>query len=103
MLELNVLKKFGEKKMFKQTDCPIWKYPHAHGWLYVLVSHAALLTFLACLDGYFVQHAYYSTLLKGASVQLVFGFEVCTCVFELKINCFCPNNTGRKQSCIQSW
>ncbi|XP_064600380.1 E3 ubiquitin-protein ligase synoviolin A-like [Liolophura sinensis] len=34
-----------------------------------------LLSALGLLDLYFVNHAYYSTLLKGASVQLVFGFE----------------------------
>ena len=32
--------------------------------------------FLGVVDLYFVNHAYYSTLIKGASVQLVFGFEV---------------------------
>ena len=36
----------------------------------------ALLTVLGLLDAYFINHAYYSTLIKGASVQLVFGFEV---------------------------
>ncbi|PVD25557.1 hypothetical protein C0Q70_13213 [Pomacea canaliculata] len=35
----------------------------------------SLLTFLGVLDVYFVNHAYYSTLLKGPTVQLVFGFE----------------------------
>lgn len=35
----------------------------------------SLLTFLGVVDLYFVNHAYYSTLIKGASVQLVFGFE----------------------------
>ncbi|XP_052058683.1 E3 ubiquitin-protein ligase synoviolin B-like [Mytilus californianus] len=34
-----------------------------------------LITLLGILDLYFINHAYYSTLLKGASVQLVFGFE----------------------------
>ena len=37
---------------------------------------SALLTFLGILDIYFISHAYYSTLIKGPSVQLVFGFEV---------------------------
>lgn len=37
---------------------------------------AALLAFLSGLDSYFVSHAYFTTLLKGASVQIVFGFEV---------------------------
>ena len=36
----------------------------------------ALLSVLGMLDAYFIHHAYYSTLIKGASVQLVFGFEV---------------------------
>ncbi|KAK7493457.1 hypothetical protein BaRGS_00015357 [Batillaria attramentaria] len=35
----------------------------------------SLLIFLGLLDMYFVNHAYYSTLLKGPTVQLVFGFE----------------------------
>lgn len=35
----------------------------------------SLLMFLGVVDLYFVNHAYYSTLIKGASVQLVFGFE----------------------------
>ncbi|XP_018328159.1 E3 ubiquitin-protein ligase synoviolin B [Agrilus planipennis] len=35
----------------------------------------SLLTVLGALDMYFVQHAYLSTITKGASVQLVFGFE----------------------------
>ncbi|KAK7104456.1 E3 ubiquitin-protein ligase synoviolin A-like isoform X1 [Littorina saxatilis] len=35
----------------------------------------SLLAFLASLDMYFVNYAYYSTLLKGPTVQLVFGFE----------------------------
>ena len=34
-----------------------------------------LIALLGILDLYFINHAYYSTLLKGASVQLVFGFE----------------------------
>ncbi|KAK3093274.1 hypothetical protein FSP39_013536 [Pinctada imbricata] len=34
-----------------------------------------LMGLLAVLDLYFINHAYYSTLTKGASVQLVFGFE----------------------------
>ncbi|XP_014664848.1 PREDICTED: E3 ubiquitin-protein ligase synoviolin B-like [Priapulus caudatus] len=35
----------------------------------------SLLSLLGALDMYFVHHAYHSTLTKGASVQLVFGFE----------------------------
>ncbi|XP_033730673.1 E3 ubiquitin-protein ligase synoviolin B-like [Pecten maximus] len=36
---------------------------------------SSLLALLAMLDLYFINDAYYSTLTKGASVQLVFGFE----------------------------
>lgn len=35
----------------------------------------SLIIALASVDAYFINHAYYSTLLRGASVQLVFGFE----------------------------
>lgn len=35
-----------------------------------------LATLLAFLDVYFVYNAYNYTMLKGASVQIVFGFEV---------------------------
>ena len=42
-------------------------------WIYFL----GLILMLGLLDACFVNHAYYSTLMKGASVQLVFGFEVC--------------------------
>ncbi|KAK6182295.1 hypothetical protein SNE40_010009 [Patella caerulea] len=35
----------------------------------------SLLVGLGAVDLYFINHAYYSTLLRGASVQLVFGFE----------------------------
>lgn len=35
----------------------------------------SLLFLLGSLDLYFIQHAYLSTVDKGASVQLVFGFE----------------------------
>ena len=34
------------------------------------------MALLSALDSYFVSHAYFTTLLKGASVQIVFGFEV---------------------------
>ena len=43
-----------------------------------LLFHLRILSlshFLAALDMFFIQHAYTSTLTKGASVQLVFGFE----------------------------
>ncbi|XP_029648652.1 E3 ubiquitin-protein ligase synoviolin B [Octopus sinensis] len=35
----------------------------------------SLIIALASVDLHFINHAYYSTLLRGASVQLVFGFE----------------------------
>lgn len=35
------------------------------------------MTLLMVLDSYFVGVAYSHTMVKGASVQLVFGFEVC--------------------------
>lgn len=47
---------------------------------------SALLALLGVLDLYFINHAYYSTLTKGASVQLVFGFEVNVSVW---ISSFC--------------
>ncbi|VDK83983.1 unnamed protein product [Onchocerca ochengi] len=34
-----------------------------------------LLAFLSALDSYFISHAYFTTLVRGASVQIVFGFE----------------------------
>ena len=43
-----------------------------------LLFHLRVLSLslvLASLDMFFIQHAYTSTLTKGASVQLVFGFE----------------------------
>lgn len=36
---------------------------------------SALLTVLGALDYLMISHAYYSTISKGATVQLVFGFE----------------------------
>ncbi|VDM14709.1 unnamed protein product [Wuchereria bancrofti] len=36
----------------------------------------SLLAFLSALDSYFISHAYFTTLIRGASVQIVFGFEV---------------------------
>ena len=41
---------------------------------FVFVS--ALTVFLGLIDILFISYAYQSTLMKGASVQLVFGFEV---------------------------
>ena len=56
----------------------------------VLFTVSGLLTFLGVVDLYFVNHAYYSTLIKGASVQLVFGFEVSGGVLYFIEN-FCQN------------
>lgn len=39
------------------------------------VRVSALLTVLGVLDYFMISHAYYSTISKGATVQLVFGFE----------------------------
>jgi len=39
------------------------------------VRAVSLTTLLAILDLYFISHAYHNTLIKGPSVQLVFGFE----------------------------
>ncbi|KAK3594629.1 hypothetical protein CHS0354_013254 [Potamilus streckersoni] len=43
-------------------------------WLFHIRA-ISLITVLFMLDLLFINYAYYSTLLKGASVQLVFGFE----------------------------
>lgn len=46
----------------------------------------SLLVLLACFDLHFILHAYQSTVSKGASVQLVFGFEyaiLLTVVFNI--------------------
>ncbi|KAI0211733.1 E3 ubiquitin-protein ligase synoviolin B [Lamellibrachia satsuma] len=43
-------------------------------WLFHMRA-LSLLAFLAVTDIFFINHAYYHTLIKGASVQLVFGFE----------------------------
>uniref|UniRef100_A0A914ZLD8 E3 ubiquitin-protein ligase hrd-1 n=2 Tax=Parascaris univalens TaxID=6257 RepID=A0A914ZLD8_PARUN len=48
----------------------------------------SLLAFLSSLDSYFISHAYFTTLVKGASVQIVFGFEyaiLMTVVFHVMI------------------
>jgi len=37
---------------------------------------------LAILDFLFVNHACHSIIIRGASVQLVFGFEVCHTLVE---------------------
>lgn len=43
-------------------------------WLFH-IRVVSLVVVLGLLDTYFVDHAYVSTVTKGASVQLVFGFE----------------------------
>ncbi|VDN05052.1 unnamed protein product [Thelazia callipaeda] len=35
----------------------------------------SLLAFLSAVDSYFISHAYFTTLVKGPTVQIVFGFE----------------------------
>lgn len=44
------------------------------GWLFH-VRASGLLAVLAILDYMMISHAYHSTITKGATVQLVFGFE----------------------------
>lgn len=44
------------------------------GWLFH-VRASGLLAVLALLDYMMISHAYHSTITKGATVQLVFGFE----------------------------
>jgi len=39
------------------------------------IRAVSLMTLLSGLDLYFISHAYHNTLIKGPSVQLVFGFE----------------------------
>jgi len=39
------------------------------------IRAVSLTTLLSILDLYFISHAYHNTLIKGPSVQLVFGFE----------------------------
>lgn len=49
---------------------------------------SALLILLGALDLTFISHAYQSTITKGASVQLVFGFEyaiLATIIFNIAI------------------
>lgn len=57
------------------------------GWLFH-IRVLSLLTVLGALDYHFICHAYQSTITKGASVQLVFGFEyaiLITMVFNIAI------------------
>jgi len=39
------------------------------------IRAVSVMTLLSVLDLYFISHAYHNTLIKGPSVQLVFGFE----------------------------
>ena len=43
-------------------------------WL-IFWSFPAVIGAMAAVDSYLVSHAYFSIILKGASSQLVFGFE----------------------------
>ncbi len=58
-----------------------------------------IVAVLSALDSYFVSHAYFTTLLRGASVQIVFGFEVSAakaCVrFLTRLQC-----TVRVERCV---
>ncbi|GIX70761.1 e3 ubiquitin-protein ligase synoviolin [Caerostris extrusa] len=55
-------------------------------WLFH-VRVSSLLVLLGIMDYFFVSHAYHSTLTKGASVQLVFGFEYAI-LLSIVINIF---------------
>lgn len=44
-----------------------------------LLFHArimGILSLLSAVDSYFISHAFFTTLMRGASAQIVFGFEV---------------------------
>lgn len=47
----------------------------------------SLLFTLAALDIFFILHAYQTTVAKGASVQLVYGFEYCILIIMI-VNIF---------------
>ena len=56
------------------------------------VFHPTVLTVsLGLIDALFINYAYHSTLMKGASVQLVFGFEVS---FDVDYTRDCCRNVG---------
>jgi E3 ubiquitin-protein ligase synoviolin len=43
-----------------------------------LLFHARLmgiLSLLTAVDSYFISHAFFTTLMRGATTQIVFGFE----------------------------
>lgn len=65
--------------------------------LYLFDFYIALTSLLMLLDTYFVLLAYNHTILKGASVQLVFGFEVY--IFSYIFCIFC-NIFGQKISSL---
>lgn len=48
--------------------------------------YLALLFLLGVLDFFFVNLAYHSTIAKGASVQLVFGFEVGIKIYSVSVS-----------------
>lgn len=35
-----------------------------------------ILSLLTAVDSYFISHAFFTTLLRGATAQIIFGFEV---------------------------
>lgn len=52
-------------------------FPHTYPFSdFVILYGAALMLLLGILDILFVNHACHSIITRGASVQLVFGFEV---------------------------
>lgn len=52
-------------------------FPHTYLFSdFVILYGAALMLLLGILDILFVNHACHSIITRGASVQLVFGFEV---------------------------
>ena len=53
---------------------------------FVCVRCSALGMTLLALDAFFVYRAYHSVITQGASVQLVFGFEVRSLSFPLSLS-----------------
>ena len=71
---------------------------------------SALLAILFCCDLFFVNTSYQTTLAKGASVQLVFGFEVrlflvhlCEIVFGMSLNRFFYAQTNVLCTALESY
>lgn len=55
----------------------VFYFPHTYLFSdFVILYGAALMLLLGILDILFVNHACHSIITRGASVQLVFGFEV---------------------------